>query len=265
MARTRGCLWLTAGLVVAILAGIVAFVVLSRGSGGQAPEEGQPAAGGPNVTVVVATQNIPVGTQLTDDLVQAREVAVTTAPPGYVPTLEDALGKLTVADIYGGEIVLSQRLVDPNTISGDGRVALVIAEGEVLMAFPIADLMSRIGVLKPGDHVDLLFTLNFPTERNPGGEGGGDNEQVTFNLLQNKVIAAIVGGETTTGGTGGEPQALLLTISPQEALTLKYVKDAGGVVDIVLRAPGDEGPVETEPVDVDYLLNRYQIPNAVGR
>ena len=133
------------------------------------------------------------------------------------------------------------------------------------MAFPIADLMSRIGVLKAGDQVDLLFTLDFPTERDPGGEGGSQTEPITFNLLQNKVIAAIVGGETTTGGAGGDPEAILLTISPQEALTLKHVMDTGGIVDIVLRAPGDDAPVETEPVDIDYLLNHYQIPNQVGR
>jgi len=263
MARTRGCLWLTAGVIVAILAGIVAFVVLSRGSAGQAPEAGAPAQQGPNVQAVVATQDVPIGALLSADLVEAREVPVTTLPANYVAAVDDALGKIALTNLVAGEVLLAQRLADPNVISGDGRVALVLSEGEVLMAFPIAALMSRINFLKPGDHVDLLFTLDFPTER--GGEGGGEEEPVTFNLLQNKVIAAVVGGQTTTGGEGGDLQALLLTISPQEALVLKHVQDAGGVVDIVLRAPGDEGPVETEPVDVDYLLNRYQIPNQVGR
>ncbi len=218
MARTRGCLWLTAGVIVAILAGVVAFVVLSRSSASQASETGQPAQRGPAVQAVVATQAIPIGTQLTADLVEERELPVTALPENYVASLEDAEGKIALTDLVAGEVLLAQRLADPNLVSGDGRVALVLSEGEVLMAFPIADLMSRIGVLKPGDHVDML-----------------------------------------------ELQAVLLTVTPQDALVLKYVMDAGGVVDIVVRAPGDDGPVETEPVDVDYLLNRYQIPNAVGR
>ena len=54
-------------------------------------------------------------------------------------------------------------------------------------------------------------------------------------------------------------------MSPQDALVLKYVKDAGGILDIVLRAPGAEQPFDVEPVDVDYILNRYQIPTEVGR
>jgi hypothetical protein len=46
---------------------------------------------------------------------------------------------------------------------------------------------------------------------------------------------------------------------------LKYVLDAGGIMDVVLRAPGVEQPFTTEPVDVDYLIRRYQTPIEVGR
>ena len=58
-------------------------------------------------------------------------------------------------------MLLSQRLTDPNVVTGDGRKALVIAENEVLTAFPASDLLSKVGVLKPGDHVDMLFTVKF--------------------------------------------------------------------------------------------------------
>ena len=78
--------------------------------------------------------------------------------------------------------------------------------------------------------------------------------------MQNVSIAAVVKADE-----GGAPSALLLTISPQDALVLKYVKDAGGIVDIVLRAPGVDRPFEVDPVDVDYVLNRYQMPIEIGR
>ncbi|MEA3338244.1 MAG: Flp pilus assembly protein CpaB [Chloroflexota bacterium] len=261
MVRTRGCLWLTAGVVVAILAGVVAFLTLNQLS--ETPDGQGPLVAGAERPVVVATQNIEVGTLLTADMLEARDVPAGAVPEGYVDDLENAIGKITLGNLVPGEVLLAERLADPNLISGDGRIALVLSDGEVLMAFPIEDLMSRIAFLKPGDHVDLLFSLDFPTDR--GVEGRDDTEQATFNLLQNLTIAAIVGGETTTGGTSNAPQAILLTVTPQDALTLKYVKDAGGIVDIVVRAPGDEGPFETEPVDVDYMLDRYEIPNAVGR
>jgi len=262
MGRMRGCLWLTAGLLVALLAGVVAYVTLSRATAaGQAPAEGaQPAS--PTVEVVVAARAVAVRTALTNDDLATKQLPVEAVPEGAVSAIEDALAKITLVDLYPGEVILSQRLVDPNEVTGDGRYALVIAEDQVLMAFPAGDLMSQSNVLKPGDQVDLLFTMNLPTDRGAAAPGGGTGEEepFTFNLMQNVSIAAIV-----TAGEGGGPQALLLTISPQDALVLKYVKDNGGIVDIVLRAPGVDRPFEVEPVDVDYVLNRYQIPIEAGR
>lgn len=269
MGRLRGFLWLTAGLVIAVLAGLVAFTTLSRAA---AARSGAPAAQ-PTVSVVVATQAIPVRAVLTDADVELREVAVESVPEGAVSALADAVGQVTLVELYPGEVLLAQRLIDPNVISGDGRIALVLTEDEVLMAFPAEDLMSQSRVLKPGDRVDLLFSLDFPVNRAlaaaAGGEAAGgmahEEEQATFNVLQNVAIAAIVTDETATGGDAATPRALLLTISPQDALVLKYVKDAGGIVDIVLRAPGIDKPYEVDPVDVDYLINKYQIPTDIGR
>ncbi len=276
MGRLRGCLWLTAGLVVAVLAGAVAFITLQRAT---AQRTGEDVLSVPQVPVVVAARAIEVRSLLTAEDLELRDLPVEAAPEGAVRELEEAVGKITLVDLYPGEVILAQRLLDPNVITGDGRLALVIAEDEVLMAFPAQDLMSRIGVLKPGDHVDLLFSLDFPGNRGveefllaegetaeSGAAGGGqEEEQATFNLLQNVTIAAIVTGQTPTGGAAGAAQAILLTVSPQDALLLKYAKDAGGIVDIVLRAPGTERPFSTEPVDVDYMIHRYRIPTEIGR
>jgi pilus assembly protein CpaB len=261
----RGCLWLTAGLVVAVLAGVVAYLTLSR----SAPSAGGAPAAGPQVTVLVAARAVTVRTQLAEADVALKQVPVEAAPQGFVPDLASAVGRITLVDLYPGEILLAQRLVDPNVASGDGRVALLMSADQVLMALPAADLMSQVGVLKPGDHVDLLFSLAFPYntagQAQPAGAATTADQQVTFNLLQNVVIAAVVGGGATSGGQTTAPQALLLTVSPQDALTLKYVVDAGGVLGIVLRAPGAEGPFEIEPVDQNYLIDRYSIPNGGRR
>jgi pilus assembly protein CpaB len=256
MGRLRGCLWLTAGLVVAVLAGGVAFISLQRATAAGTVDNIDAAT---LVPVVVAREAIVVRSQLTVDNLELIEVPVDTTPEGAIGSVDQAVGKITLVDLYPGEIILAQRLLDPNVITGDGRLALVVADGEVLMAFPAQDLMSRIGVLKPGDHVDLLFSLEFTQ----GAEE--DEAQVTFNLLQNVTIAAIVGSQNDDGTVDGQPAALLLTVSPQDALHIKYAKDAGGIVDIVLRAPGVEQPFSVEPVDVDYMIRKYGIPIGAGR
>lgn len=264
MGRLRGCLWLTAGLVVALVAGVIGFVVLTRASAQRAGQE--LAAAGPEVEVVVAARSVAVRSTLSAEDVQLKSLPVSAVPEGAIRRLEDAIGKITLVELFAGEVILAQRLLDPNTITGDGRLALFITEDEVLMAIPASDLMSHVNVLKPGDHVDLLFSLEFPAETVARGATTTEEKQVTFSLLQNLTIAAIIGGGASAeSGQAGVPQALLLTVNPQDALVLKYVIDAGAIADIVLRAPGVERPFDVEPVDIDYVIDHYRIPTTVER
>ncbi len=272
MGRLRGFLWLFTGLVVAVMAGFVAFTTLSNAT--QAQGSGS-AFTGPEVSVVVATRAIDIRSPLTSEDLEVRNLPVETVPEGAVRKLDDAVGMITLVDLYPGEIILAQRLLDPNVTSEDGRMALVVAEDEVLMAFPAKDLMSQVGILKPGDQVDLLFSLEVPTGRVTQLAGGGETgaagtmneeELATFNALQNVTVAAVVAGKTPTGGSDkSRTEAILLTVSPQDALVLKFALDSEAIPDIVLRAPGADQPFDTAPVDVDYMINRYQIPVEVGR
>ena len=284
MGRLRGFLWLIAGLVVAGLATIVAYTTLSDAA---AKSVGEVAAK-PEVQVVVAARPVAMRSTLMEADLQAITLAVDAVPEGAIGDPAEAEGQITLVDLSAGEVILARRLLDPNVVTGDGRLALFVSEEEVLMAFPATDLMSRVEVLKPGDRVDILISLEFPTGRevevatSPGETettrtaGSTGEEQATFVVLENVGIAALTGWQPSTataeggvvpsGGTEAQkPTAILFALSPQDALVLKYVKDAGGIQDIVLRAPGAEGPFDTEPVDVDYVLNRFQIPNEVGR
>jgi len=285
LGRLRGFLWLIAGLVVAGLATIVAYITLSDAA---AKSVGEVAAK-PEVQVVVAARPVAMRSTLMEADLQAITLAVDAVPEGAIGDPAEAEGQITLVDLSAGEVILARRLLDPNVVTGDGRLALFVSEEEVLMAFPATDLMSRVEVLKPGDRVDILISLEFPTGRevevatSPGETettrtaGSTGEELATFVVLENVGIAALTGWQpsTATGEGGGvlpsgatearPPTAILFALSPQDALVLKYVKDAGGVQDIVLRAPGAEGPFDTEPVDVDYVLNRFQIPNEVGR
>jgi pilus assembly protein CpaB len=243
---------LAAGLVVAALAGVVGFMTLS----GAAPQEGEQIGAPPQVSVVVAAQQIGVRSLLTAEDLEMREMPVDAIPETAIRQTEDAVGKITLAELYPGEVILEQRLVDPDVIAANGRTAVVLNDDQVLMAFPAGDLMSNLGILKPGDHVDLLLSYELPadtiTTGRPGpiaGTAEGETELTTFTLLQNVELTQIIKGEE--GGT----TAYLLSVSPQDALLLKYIKDVGPIRDLVLRAPGVEVDFDTDPVDLDYLIN----------
>jgi pilus assembly protein CpaB len=262
MGRTRGCIWLAAGIIVALLAGVVGYIAISRSAARVEPGAGQTGRGA-SVQAVTAAQAIPLRSVLTAEMLVVKDISVEAVPEGYVAEVDDAVGKLNLTDLAPGEILIAGRLLEPDVTAADGRLALLMTDDQVLMAFPATDLMNGLGILKPGDHVDLLFSMPF-TDRT-GGVVGDVEELVTFKALENQVIAAIVGGQADENGNASQAKALLLTVAPEDAITLKYLKDAGAIMDVVLRAPGAEQPMDVEPMDVDRLMNEYRIPAAVGR
>jgi pilus assembly protein CpaB len=275
MNKLRGILWLAAGIAVALLAGLVAFRTLSRVTDAPAGE----ALTSPKREAVVAVAGASVRTVLDEEDVTVRRVQVDALPEGAVTSVEEAVGKITLTDLRPGEVILQDRLLDPNAVFGDGRLAVFMTDEQVLIALPAQDLLSRVHILRPGDRVDLLFSLPVPVDRIPGDDDV-DEEQMTFGLLQNVTIVALTSSQIgassgslskVKGDESGEDTPLvdadtiLLLLKPQDALVLKYAMDAGGVIDLALRAPDAEQEYDLEPVDVDYLINRYDMPNEVGR
>jgi len=250
--RRSGCIWIAAGVAMALLAGLLVFLVMLRSSEGTPPE---PRA--PTVEVVVASRAMDIR-----EVIQQGDVALRTAPADIVPEtalrqISDAVGRLTIIPLSPGEMLLSSHVISP-TIKG-AHIGWTMDQDKVAMAFPANDLMSRNYLLQPGDHVDILFSIG--VEARDEDTGG----LVTFNALQNLEIAAIVkpsgqAAQITEGGTRDTgPAAIVFALDPQDALVLKHLHDRGGTVDIVLRAPEVTEQFETQPVNINYLLDRYQI------
>ncbi len=78
---------------------------------------------------------------------------------------------------------------------------------------------------------------------------------------------AAEGGE---GGAGGEeagapppapppPDMIILVVDPQDALVLKFARENNFILDLALRAAGDEAPIDTEAVTLEYMIRRFNI------
>lgn len=253
MQRKRGMLWLTSGVLLALMAGVLTFRLLAQAT--EAAAQAQEVSLSP---VVVAVQDIPLRSVINEAQVSIKQVPTELVPAGAAVSLIDVVGKITRQDIAAGEVILTRRLVDP-TIKGRD-LAFTMPEDMVVLALPANDLMSRIGALKPGDKVDLLFSLDV---------GGQAAEQlVTLNAIQNLEIAAMalppaLGGSPTNAKDDKSlaltnEGALLFAVSAQDALTLKFLKDSGAIMDVALRAPTSEQLLEAETVDLPYMADRYR-------
>jgi pilus assembly protein CpaB len=238
-------------------------------------------------SVVVARQDLPLGALLRPDDLRLAEVPVEMVPPrGVLERVEDAAGRLTRYPLVAGELVLSHHLADPTNITRD--IPLVIGQDQVLMAFPASDLLSSLNLIQRGDLVDVLVSISeaVAPEGVAAAEGETQARLFTFDALQRIEISAVVVDIVSTGGAAaaapagtilneqGTPvpaptptpspsqiqtRAILLALSPQDALVLKHLKDAGGIIDLVLRSPDATQLFELDPVMDEYLIDRYQL------
>ncbi len=287
MNRRRGFFIAFIGIAIALVGIFIVFRLIQRVT----TPVSQPTPVPPMTEeVLVTTHDIPIQTLLTRDDITVVDVPVEFASPNSLRDIESAVGKITKIPLVSGEILMRHHLADPTNIQGD--VAFVIEDDQVLMAFPAEDLMSQINILQPGDLIDILVSLKQPVLPGQVGfsDATGEEERpedvlFTFNALQRVTISAIVveitpsrqtSSSTATGARSAEaegtpqptptpepsqiePQAVLIALSPQDALILKHLKDAGGIVDIVLRAPTSNQIFELNPVMPEYLRDRYDL------
>lgn len=259
----RGLLWILAGGIVAALAGLVAmFALRTAVTTVQVPEVEAPLTR----SVVVAAHLVERRTVLSETDVEIRELPEDAIRSGAVVKTEDAVGKITLTELNEGEIILAQNLLEVTAEGapeeGEASLGEALEEDEVAVALPATDLMSRFGVVMPGDKVDVLFSVNVvgKTLEEEVPRGG----LVALTTVQDLEILQIVAEKPAIQeGEAEEKQAverlLILIADPQEAVIIKYLKDSGGIIDFALRAPTSERLFDTEPVTINYLARRYGI------
>ena len=281
MSRRTGIILAIVGIALALIGGIfVGSLFRSRLATAPTPTPPPPLT----EMVVVATHDISLGSVLSEADMREMEVPLGLAPRGALVQISEGVGRMIKQDIIGGEMVMSQHLADPTNIHRD--LAFILEDDEVLMAFPIVDLMGQLEMLARGDRVDLLITMSLPVT--PVEEGPSltlatpepEIKSLTLDAMQRIEITATIIEVTSTSQSGGQgaqvvneegtpvptptpsPQqrntvAMLLALNPQDALVLKHLKDTGAIMDFVIRSPTSNLLFELEPVSVDYLVDLY--------
>lgn len=259
MAHRRGLLWFASGLVLAVVAGLLTYIAIQR-----ATSAGRAAQMPATLHVLVATRDMAPHTLITEGDVALREMPATLALEGSLNHPREAVGQLTTAAVARGEQILRERLITPDYVGP--RAAFAMDPEPVMVAFPAQDLLNTVGIVRPGDRVDLLFSLDLARVKPDVAEGLN-----TLCLLQDLEVAEVVyaepseqrGGQTSAlpasldSAQRGRPEAILLAVDPQDALAIKFFRDAGASPDLVLRSPAATGLFDLVPVDGSYVLQHY--------
>jgi Flp pilus assembly protein CpaB len=247
---------------MALIAGLLTFRTINEVSSNA---ESERSDGAPTLQVLVAAQNISARQLIDQSMVQIQKVPVLLAPEGYMQSTEEVLFKMSSVPIVAGEIMLRQRLTDPT--DPESPVLYQISDNEVLISVPASAMLGQIGMLAVGDHIDIAYTVSYDFNVTDEEETTNAQPATTFLSLQNLEVKGLLRKQATTNETTAllGPDALLLAVSPQDALVLKHLIDIGAPMDFFLRAPGNEALSPVIPVDSQYLVDRFQLQIDTGQ
>lgn len=257
MTQRRGWIWLFAGVLMALVAGLLTFRTVNEVSNNAALAR---LDNTPTLQVLVATQNIPARQLIDQSMVQIQKVPASLAPEGYLQSTEEVLLKMSQTDIVVGEILLKQRLTDPT--DPESPVLYQISANEVLISVPASAILGQVGMLSVGDHIDIAYTVSFDFNiTDDDNETTDAPPSTTFLSLQNLEVKGLLRRQAPTEDSTAilGPDAVLLAVSAQDALVLKHLIDIGAPMDFFLRAPGNESLAPVIPVDSQYLVDRFQL------
>lgn len=137
-----GALCLVAGLLIAFVAAPLA--------------QTRAAALAP---VVVLTQNVPTGTQLTTEMMETVQVGAAGVPKNAISDMASAAGRFVATSGLAGDILTTLRLTD--RYPSDDPELLRLPAGKVAMAVALDSLEQSVASkLRAGDVIQLFAVLN---------------------------------------------------------------------------------------------------------
>ena len=237
-------------LFLGLVSAVLVYVYLSQAGGEKT------AASGDTKQVLVAREDIPVATRITDSMVELKAIPVEAVHPDSFSSTEGVVGNMARYPIAAGEQVLSDRVAASSVTLREGEklpLPYIVPEGKRAVSVSTSALIGAGGLMRPGDYVDVILTLNL-----------GD-DQIGRIILQNLEVLALdqqvekvapkfeEGQEerTPTGEGETKPEAVTVTlaVAPVEGEVLTVAEECagnfGGRLALALRPFGEHNTVET--------------------
>lgn len=256
--KRSGSLLILLGVLLALISSLGVFSVMRK-------EETPTPTPLPTVKVVVATQNIADRSIIQASMLTMKDWPQNLAPAGVVSNPQELVGKIAVGAMVTGEPVLSSKVSYEQQQVG---LAPTLPPGLVAMALAVSPVSSVGGAVRAGDAVDILISMEYSIYNEKGEES--KPLHVAYYSIQDVPILDVANtAEAPTSGSATArtqasamavaPGMLTVLVTPQDALLLKYAREKGSI-DLVLRSPQYHDQVVSDPVYLDYVIRRFELP-----
>ncbi len=202
------------------------------------------------IEIVVAKRDLPAGAKLDADTAAVRRVAAALLPEGVLlpERFPGVLGRRLRGPIRSGEPIFSAMLDD----AGPGALSARVRQGIRALTIAVDEVNSVSGMLRPGDRIDLVFTV-----RSPLAASSSDSPESTQLLMQDILVLATgqrFRDEAERGRDGDRRFATItVEVSPEQAQRLILAQRTGRVT-ALLRHPDDPDHGSRPALDLAGLL-----------
>lgn len=202
------------------------------------------------VEVVVAAKDLSAAV-----IVEPTQLTVSTVPERFVQpyaarSVRDVVGLMTIAPIAEGEQVLLNKVRRPSEAPKDATLSALTPKGKRAVTIIVDTITGVGGFVRPGDAVDILWTIQLPQE------GQSQGQVVTLTLFQEVPILAVgtetVGQRIRPSPEGGQ-YTVTLALTPQETSFLLFAREQGRI-QLSLRSRTESGPVAVAPANINTLM-----------
>ncbi|MDD5691697.1 MAG: Flp pilus assembly protein CpaB [Candidatus Omnitrophica bacterium] len=249
-------------LIIGGICGLIAVVLINNYVKQQTEEAKKIVAQSQKnlVTVVVAKQDIPAGAAIKGTMVGEITLNRNMVQPRAAVSIDRVMGKIAIAPIAKGEQVLLNKV----TVSEEtGSLAMKVPAGKRAVTVSVDNISSVGGMLRPGDHVDIVGMVPIPVTN---AEGKQVNQLTTMPLFQDVLVLAVgqefmsVPSVKKEEKSAASSPVITFALSPQEANLIVFVQEQGKIR-LVLRSPGDTQVQQVAPASWDTLF-RTVMPQA---
>lgn len=204
-----------------------------------------------SVPVVVATQDLPVGTMLTADHVKLTQWPASSPVSGGFAEVTDVSDRGLIAPVVMNEPITEVKLAPREA---GGGLPPSIPLGMRAISIKVNEVVGVAGFVVPGTRVDVLATV--------GRLDGGTMSKVVVSNVQVLTAGTRYDLETSRSGEPLPSTVVTLMVTPEEAERIALASNEGALV-LTLRNPLDTKPTETEGIRTAALMGQTPPPPVV--
>lgn len=253
---------LIAALVLGLLAAILVGVYLSGLNSGN----GGSSTSGTTVPVVVAAQDIPALTVVTEQMLAVKNVPIDIAVAGAFSKTADVVGQTAQVNVAAGEQMLPPKVTSVTTAQSQYGVntplSLVVPQGMRAISVLIGQVAAAGGMVRPGDHVDIIHPQAVAANSVDGQSvdvGSAcyviqDVQVLTIGSALAKPDASTNAGSLAETPADGGAKLMVVAVNPSDAALVAAAQQTPGENSVEqplwasLRPFGEHGAVAGLPV-----------------